>query len=82
MAAKWGSEEVFNILYKSLHANPMPETSKIEFGQVKIMKEFVWIIFFSKFGFRESRWKNVWQRLILHKMSENSLWNCLLGMAA
>ena len=46
MAAKWGSEEVFNILYKSLHANPMPETSKIEFGQVKIMKEFVWIIFF------------------------------------
>jgi hypothetical protein len=80
MAAKWGSEDVFNILYNSLHTNPMPGTSKI--GFVKIMKEFVWIIFFSKFGFCARRWKNVWQRLILHKMSENSLWNCLLGMAA
>jgi hypothetical protein len=59
MAAKWGSEDVFNILYNSLHTNPMPGTSKI--GFVKIMKEFVWIIFFSKFGFWARRWKNVWQ---------------------
>ena len=35
-----------------------PGTSKTGFGQVKIMKEFVWIniIFSSKFGFKASRW--------------------------
>jgi hypothetical protein len=39
--------------------------SKTGFGQVKIMKEFVWINrhFFSKFGFRASRWKKLRQRL-------------------
>jgi hypothetical protein len=39
-------------------------TSKTGFGQMKIMNEFVWVngFFFSKFGFRASRWKKLRQR--------------------
>ena len=45
----------------SFHTNPLAW----RLGQVKIMKEFVWIIFFffSKYGFQTSRWKKLKQRL-------------------
>ena len=54
-------------LNSSLHANPNPKpgTRKTGFGQVKSMKEFVWINRnFSTFGFRASRWKILRQRLL------------------
>jgi len=49
---------LINIKNLSLHANPLAQI----LGEVKIMKEFVWInwIFF---GFWASRWKKLRQRL-------------------
>ena len=65
-------KSVLMFSYSALHTFPLavkislrypscrkPGTSKTGFGQVKIMKEFVWINRkFSNFDFRASRWKN------------------------
>ena len=56
-----------NVIGSSLYVNLLarsPGQLKLDSDKWKLWKNlFEYIIFFSKFGFRTSRWKKIWQRL-------------------